>query len=281
MQSKRSATASSSRSSARASAPTIVRCSTRSAAQLTAVLERGRLAREAATATALGQANELRGGLLQAVSHDLRTPLASIKAAVSSLRQPDVEWSDEDVAEFLSIDRGRGRSAERARRQPARHEPAPGRRHRTALAARRTWRRSYPPRCSSLGERAANRRDGRVGIAPRRDCRRGAARTRHRQPRRERAQVVTRRCPGTGGGRCGPGRDPRADRRPRARYPGIRTASGLPAVPAPRRPRPRHRRRPRTRGRERLRHRDGRRARARGHARRRHDRDRHAEGGTS
>ena len=36
------------------------------------------------------------------MSHDLRTPLASIKAAVSSLRQPDVEWSDEDVAQFLA-----------------------------------------------------------------------------------------------------------------------------------------------------------------------------------
>ena len=38
--------------------------------------------------------------LLQAVSHDLRTPLASIKASVSSLRQRDVEWSPEDVDEF-------------------------------------------------------------------------------------------------------------------------------------------------------------------------------------
>jgi two-component system sensor histidine kinase KdpD len=35
------------------------------------------------------------------VSHDLRTPLAGIKASISSLRQPDVEWSDEDVQAFL------------------------------------------------------------------------------------------------------------------------------------------------------------------------------------
>ena len=47
------------------------------------------------------QANELRTALLQAVSHDLRTPLASIKASASSLRQTDIEWSDEDEAEFL------------------------------------------------------------------------------------------------------------------------------------------------------------------------------------
>jgi two-component system sensor histidine kinase KdpD len=54
--------------------------------QLTAAMERRRLSGEAARASALAQANELRGALLQAVSHDLRTPLASIKASVSTLR---------------------------------------------------------------------------------------------------------------------------------------------------------------------------------------------------
>ncbi|WP_241844741.1 sensor histidine kinase, partial [Streptomyces silvensis] len=34
-------------------------------------------------------------------SHDLRTPLAGIKAAVTSLRSEDVEWSEEDRAELL------------------------------------------------------------------------------------------------------------------------------------------------------------------------------------
>ncbi|NEE59951.1 histidine kinase, partial [Streptomyces sp. SID8455] len=34
-------------------------------------------------------------------SHDLRTPLAGIKAAVSSLRSDDVAWSPEDEAELL------------------------------------------------------------------------------------------------------------------------------------------------------------------------------------
>jgi len=71
-------------------------------AQLSAARERARLGEQAAAASALGHANELRAALLQAVSHDLRTPLASIKAAVSSLRQPDIEWSDDDVAEFLA-----------------------------------------------------------------------------------------------------------------------------------------------------------------------------------
>jgi two-component system sensor histidine kinase KdpD len=71
-------------------------------AQLSSARERARLGEQAATASALGQANELRAALLQAVSHDLRTPLASIKAAVSSLRQPDVKWSEDDVAQFLA-----------------------------------------------------------------------------------------------------------------------------------------------------------------------------------
>jgi two-component system sensor histidine kinase KdpD len=71
------------------------------AAQLAAVLEHGRLRLEASRAQALADANALRSSLLQAVSHDLRTPLASIKAAVTSLCQPDVAWSPEDTSEFL------------------------------------------------------------------------------------------------------------------------------------------------------------------------------------
>ena len=55
-----------------------------------------------AEAAALDRANELRTALLSAVSHDLRTPLASIKASVSSLRATDVTWSAEETAEFLA-----------------------------------------------------------------------------------------------------------------------------------------------------------------------------------
>lgn len=55
-----------------------------------------------AEASALDRANELRTALLSAVSHDLRTPLASIKASVSSLRAEDVRWSPEQTAEFLA-----------------------------------------------------------------------------------------------------------------------------------------------------------------------------------
>jgi two-component system, OmpR family, sensor histidine kinase KdpD len=71
------------------------------AAQL-AIAVRGRaLARAAADAAARGEADALRTAILAAVSHDLRTPLASIKASVSSLREGDVEWSPNETAQFL------------------------------------------------------------------------------------------------------------------------------------------------------------------------------------
>lgn len=60
------------------------------------------LVAEAGRAEAIEKADELRRSLLSAVSHDLRTPLAGAKAAVSSLRSGDVEFSEEDTAELLA-----------------------------------------------------------------------------------------------------------------------------------------------------------------------------------
>ncbi|MFI1733664.1 ATP-binding protein [Streptomyces acidicola] len=71
------------------------------AAQAAVVLDRQRLQHEAEQARALAEGNRIRTALLAAVSHDLRTPLAAIKAAVSSLRSDDVAWSEEDQAELL------------------------------------------------------------------------------------------------------------------------------------------------------------------------------------
>ncbi|MFE2149795.1 DUF4118 domain-containing protein [Streptomyces lavendulae] len=71
------------------------------AAQAAVVLDRQRLVGEAEEARRLAEGNRIRTALLAAVSHDLRTPLASIKASVSSLRSDDVEWSEEDRAELL------------------------------------------------------------------------------------------------------------------------------------------------------------------------------------
>jgi K+-sensing histidine kinase KdpD len=72
------------------------------AAQVAAALDRERLRTQAAQAEALAEGNRMRTALLAAVSHDLRTPLASIKASVSSLRQTDVEWSPADEADLLA-----------------------------------------------------------------------------------------------------------------------------------------------------------------------------------
>jgi two-component system sensor histidine kinase KdpD len=72
------------------------------AAQAAAALDRERLRTQAAQAEALAEGNRMRTALLAAVSHDLRTPLASIKASVSSLRQTDVAWSAADQADLLA-----------------------------------------------------------------------------------------------------------------------------------------------------------------------------------
>jgi two-component system, OmpR family, sensor histidine kinase KdpD len=70
-------------------------------AQLAVALERRQLRAEAAMASGLAEANELRTALLAAVSHDLRTPLSSIKASVTSLLQDDVRWTADATREFL------------------------------------------------------------------------------------------------------------------------------------------------------------------------------------
>lgn len=80
------------------------------AAQSAVVLDRQRLQHEADQAKELAEGNRIRTALLAAVSHDLRTPLAAIKAAVSSLRSDDVAWSEEDQAELLeAIEEGADR----------------------------------------------------------------------------------------------------------------------------------------------------------------------------
>ena len=80
------------------------------AAQAAAALERDRLRTQAAQAEALAEGNRMRTALLAAVSHDLRTPLASIKASVSTLRQTDVQWTPADEAALLAtIEQGADR----------------------------------------------------------------------------------------------------------------------------------------------------------------------------
>ncbi|NUT06320.1 MAG: sensor histidine kinase KdpD [Hamadaea sp.] len=72
------------------------------AAQAATALRQERLAEQAAAAAPLAEADRVRTALLQAVSHDLRTPLTSAKAAIGSLRSPDVEFAEADRRELLT-----------------------------------------------------------------------------------------------------------------------------------------------------------------------------------
>jgi two-component system sensor histidine kinase KdpD len=74
--------------------------------QLAVALERRDLQHRAAEAAALAEADRLRVGLLRSVSHDLRSPLAAIKANVTALQRRDVHWDAAEVAEQLAaVDR--------------------------------------------------------------------------------------------------------------------------------------------------------------------------------
>jgi two-component system sensor histidine kinase KdpD len=80
-------------------APALLEAASRLAA---AALDRDRLRSQASQAEALEAGNRMRTALLAAVSHDLRTPLASIKLSISTLRQPDVTYSEADEQELLA-----------------------------------------------------------------------------------------------------------------------------------------------------------------------------------
>ncbi|GAA3290759.1 DUF4118 domain-containing protein [Dactylosporangium vinaceum] len=74
----------------------------RLAAGAARTLEAQRLAVQAARAEQLAEVDRLRTAILRAVGHDLRTPLAAIKASASSLASPDVAFTDADRAELVA-----------------------------------------------------------------------------------------------------------------------------------------------------------------------------------
>lgn len=71
------------------------------AAQSAVAVRQQRLAEQAAAAAPLAEADQLRTALLRAVSHDLRSPLSSAKAAVAGLLSTDVEFDEADRRELL------------------------------------------------------------------------------------------------------------------------------------------------------------------------------------
>ncbi|MGE0058575.1 MAG: ATP-binding protein [Dehalococcoidia bacterium] len=70
------------------------------AAQIGAAVQLERLRGEANEAEALRRTDELKSALLNAVSHDLRSPLAAIIASAGSLQQTDVAWTDSERQDF-------------------------------------------------------------------------------------------------------------------------------------------------------------------------------------
>ena len=72
------------------------------ATQAAAALEQEDLAEAAEAAKPLAEADRMRAALLAAVSHDLRSPLASATAAVDSLASPNIAWTAEQHAELVA-----------------------------------------------------------------------------------------------------------------------------------------------------------------------------------
>jgi len=71
------------------------------AAEVAAAYQQRQLQEAAAAAVPVAEADRMRTALLNAVSHDLRSPLAVAKAAVSSLLSADVDWPEHDRRELL------------------------------------------------------------------------------------------------------------------------------------------------------------------------------------
>ncbi len=70
--------------------------------QVAVAYQQRRLADAAQAAVPLAEGNRMRTALLNALSHDLRTPIAAAKAAVSTLRGRDVQWNEDDQQELLA-----------------------------------------------------------------------------------------------------------------------------------------------------------------------------------
>lgn len=69
--------------------------------QVALAIERTRLTEEATRAAVLVESDRLKSAMLAAVSHDLRTPLAAIKASASTLLDRSVEWTPDARGELL------------------------------------------------------------------------------------------------------------------------------------------------------------------------------------
>ena len=86
------------------SSPEIERGTIEAIAGLVALaLERARFLKEVSRTEALRQSDEFKSAVLASVSHDLRTPLTAIRAAVDSLLEETISWEPDALREFHSI----------------------------------------------------------------------------------------------------------------------------------------------------------------------------------
>ncbi len=97
--------------------------------------------------TALVQAEEARRALLRSVSHDLRTPLATIRAITSDLRD-GAAYDERTRNELLDARRRRSRAPRPPRRQPPEHEPHRSGRARSPTSRPSTSTSSSPTGCA-------------------------------------------------------------------------------------------------------------------------------------
>ena len=158
--------------------------------QVAQSLRRQRLADAAAELEIARRSDELKSALLDSVSHDLRTPLATMRAAAGTLADPSVPVERAGTGAPWPGHRHRSRAAQQARRQPARHES--GRQRRTqagagsasALSCTRSDRGA-----DGSGARWTAYRDGRPARRAGPVGRLGHARPGPHQSARERGQV--------------------------------------------------------------------------------------------
>ena len=108
------------------------------------------------------ETERLRNSLLSSVSHDLRTPLASITGAASTLLDNEARLDAATRRELLEALHEEADRLNRLVQQPARDDPARGGRarapHRVALASRRWWARRSAASGSALAERPVTTR---------------------------------------------------------------------------------------------------------------------------
>ena len=230
-------------------------------------------ARRQAAARELDEVDRLRAALLAAVGHDLRTPLAEIKAAVTTLQLPDVQltaddrsellasiehstdWLSDLIANLLDLSRLQAGALSMDQQPVALDE----------VVARALIDRRFADVANEVAD------DLPMAYADAGLLERVIANLLDNAHRHTLGRAAGR---GERPGRPDPaaaGRD-----RPRTRRPRGGLGPDLRAVPAAGRPEHRHQRRPRTGDRARLHRRDGRVAGARSHARWRPDDDGHA-----